>query len=178
MKFLILFLLFTSNAFADANSCEDYLNRHYKKDLRVTKLEFTNKTHMGDIAYPHQKVKLTLKNSGQVDMNSLSTDSNGYRNLKVRVKGYNRTIRFKIPLDSGESNIVYTTIPKNSMVNCRNYEVEIDMDHKAGQWGCQVWNNDKKTLNARIPGVRCPLIRRPLPTPRIPRRFPLPFPRR
>lgn len=178
MKFFIGFFLFVSVAQANPNACDDYLNRHYKKDLRVTKLEFFPKTHMGDIAFPHQRVKLTLKNTGEVDMNSLAGDSNGYRNLKVKVRGYTRTVRISIPFDSGETNIVYTTIPRNAMVNCRSYEVEIDLDHKVGQWGCQVWNNDKKTFKATIPGVRCPLVRRPLPRPRIPRRFPIPFPGR
>ena len=86
MKYAFIFFLISFNVLANPNACDDYLNRHYKKDLVPKAISFTElKDPLRRRTY--QKVTLTLKNQGQVDMNALSTDVNGRRSMKIKVNG-------------------------------------------------------------------------------------------
>ncbi len=168
MKKLIFILLWPLSALANPNACDDYINRHYKKDLVAQALQFQNqKTRAGRV---YQDVKITLKNQGQVDMNALSSETSNRRTMKVRINGIQRNLSFSIPFDSGTTQVVTLRMPARTLSHCKDAEVAIDLDHTAGQWGCQVWNNDVKQIKAYIPRKICPrfpLPRLPLPTPRI-----------
>ena len=64
----ILFVLPLTNLWAsDVDRCDDYLARHYKKDLTPVHIQFRNGTRFGDIYLPHQVISLFVKNVGQVD---------------------------------------------------------------------------------------------------------------
>jgi hypothetical protein len=155
---LILSFFLTQISFADVNDCDDYLLRHYRKDLVLTKISFVNKTHMGDINFPHQQIKLFIKNKGEIDFNSIPTDNGQWRDLYVRINGILEKTRFKIPLDSDQSTIVYTNLKPSSLKRCSKTTVQIDVGHTAKQWGCQVWNNDTKTLPAHEGNNLCRFI--------------------
>jgi hypothetical protein len=171
---LVLCTLMLNNVFAGVNDCDDYLQRHYKKDLVVKKLSFSNRTIMGDIQFPHQVLKLTIRNQGQEDF-TLNATSYNWRSMKIKVNGVKRRVQFRLPLYSASETTVYATLPPRTLTNCKSSTVQIDLEHTAGQWGCQVWNNDSKTMKAfeerkfcrAIPGtIRIP---RRIDGPRIPK---------
>ncbi|TDJ04583.1 MAG: hypothetical protein E2O68_07935 [Deltaproteobacteria bacterium] len=168
MKILLL-LLFPITLLAGPNDCDDYIARHYKQDIVPISLRFANRNLVGDIRFPHQAVSITIKNTGQVDMNERAGDVGGFRSMKVRINGVLKTVRFRVPLDSGRTTVVRTTLPPKTLGHCQKAPVEVDVGHTVGQWGCQVWNNDLKTLKARIYNQFCRIIRRPFPRP-----YPLP----
>ena len=163
MKITILSFLISFAAMANPNACDDYLNRHYKKDLVPKSISFTEvKDPLRRRTY--QKVKLTLKNQGQVDMNAISTDSGNRRSMKIKINGIERTVSFNIPFDSGQTQVVKFSLGKGVLKHCADANVAIDIGHTAGQWGCQVWNNDQKKIKALIPRTACPRFSFPRPT--------------
>ena len=129
---------------ANPNACDDYIARHYKKDLKLMRLFYQNRTHMGDIRFPHQRVSLQVKNIGQVDF----TGSTPYRRMTLKIKGIQTVAQIKMPLKSGESTTVVTTLRPKTLKHCQKTSVVLDVRHDIGQWGCQVWNNDKSIVTA------------------------------
>ena len=155
IKFLLLMLVLTSSAHANPNACDDYLSRHYKKDLVLQSANFTNRTLMGDFYFPHQRVVLSIKNSGEVNLNSLPTDDGVYRNIWIKIRGVERKARIKMPIISGQIAKAYLTLPGRALRPCRRETITIDTKHTVGQWGCQVWNNDIKTVVMRTGRFLC-----------------------
>ncbi len=161
MKFLG-FLLFVLNSYAldnTANSCDDYISRHNKQDL--VPVSFTYKDVTNSMA---KEITMVIKNQGEVDMNSLPSDVGGLRNLQITMNGQTVTTKFRIPLDSQQSQTLKFNIKTSGIKDCVDVDVLIDPNHGAGQWGCSVWNNDHKTIKAVKAGSNCfPNVRLPLP---------------
>lgn len=165
---ILLFLFFPVALLANPNACDDYIARHYKQDIVALSLTYANRSSIGDISFPHQAVFLKIKNTGQVDMNERAGDIRSFRNMKVRINGILKFVRFRVPLDSSRTTIIRTTLPPNTLRHCQKVPVQLDEGHTIGQWGCQVWNNDFRTLRARIYNRFCRFVRPPRPLPRIP----------
>jgi len=155
----LLSFLSVATVFAGPNDCDDYIQRHYRQDVVLTKLKFQNKSLMGDIPFRHQKVSFYLKNRGEVDFNASSSDHGVWRDIYMKINNIKRKALMRIPLDSGQSTIVYANFPPQTLKNCAKAKVEIDVHHTARQWGCQVWNNDKKTIMTYQIGRFCRIIR-------------------
>lgn len=152
---IVFSLAMSLGVLANPNACDDYLARHYKKDLVIKSAQFFNRQYMGDIYYPHQVIKLKIKNQGQVDFNSSSSDDGMWRDLYVKLKGKEYKTRFKIPLDSSQETTVYFNVRPKTVAHCGDYLFEVDTKHTAHQWGCQVWNNDSKTVKTHQQGKFC-----------------------
>lgn len=160
----------TNSTFANPNACDDYLARHYKKDLVPQKIHFRNRVHNGRVNIYYQTVTLTVKNTGQVGFPLRTSDNNGWRPLQVRLKGINKTAYIRMPLDSGQSTTVQFAVPAGTLRNCETTSVQIDTNHAVGQWGCAVWNNDAKLLQVSQSGVFGCRVVKPRPRPRPPRK--------
>lgn len=153
----------TNDVRANPNACDDYLARHYKKDLVVTGLRFQNRQRSGGrVPIRYQSVALTVKNTGQVGFPLRGSDNNGWRRLNLRVNGVSRSAYIQMPLASGASTVVRFALPAGTLQNCQNASTQIDTNHWVGQWGCAVWNNDDKLIRAYQSGViGCRILRPP-----------------
>jgi len=157
MKYLFFFLCslgMSGSVLADANSCDDYLARHYRKDLILQSVVFSQQTRLPFHFRPYQAVRLTVKNTGEMDFNSASSDSGEFRNVYVKIKGVEYRTRMRVPLDSGEQTVLNINLPLNTLSHCGQALIQIDTRHTAGQWGCQVWNNDTKKVKTNLQGAR------------------------
>ncbi|MCB0417366.1 MAG: hypothetical protein KDD39_06930 [Bdellovibrionales bacterium] len=147
----VVTLLSSASAYADANACDDYIARHYKKDLVPLGITYWNKEWMGDIHFPHQRAIIKVKNTGEVGFTG-----SGYKRMKVRVGNSTEEVQIAMPIASGALREVTVILPPGTLSHCKEEEVAIDTIHNVGQWGCQVWNNDQKDLKAiRSGGPMC-----------------------
>lgn len=145
--FCLILLSISQVVFADANSCDDYLSRHYRRNLIPTSISFHNR----NISEPYQEVKLSIKNVGEV-----AFSEPGLKWMKVKIKNNIRSIQVPMPIGVGQTIILSIAVDPNLLRNCERVPVTIDLDHTVGQWGCQVWNDDSKILQAHlIGGHRC-----------------------
>ena len=149
--FNFVLLIFSVSLWANENSCDDYLTRHYRQDLRPTSVYYSNAVVRGR---PVQIVKLRLKNTGEVDMRPEPNESN-HRTMYVRVGLKEVSTQLLLPVDSGQQTTVTLVLPKNSLQNCGKATFAIDTRHTVGQWGCLVWNNDSAELVTPMQGRFC-----------------------
>lgn len=148
---LLLILMISLNgsfAWANANSCDDYLSRHYKQDLVLTSVSFINQSQLGGFTLARQTVRLRIKNSGQVTIQAQPGDSGGYRQFKVKIRNRVYNTRIRVPLASGGTTMAHVVVRGRALRHCKNVNVTLDVGKTFGQWGCQVWNNDVKRLLA------------------------------
>jgi len=148
LLFMSVIFVLTSIALADPNSCDDSLSRHSKMDLVPLWLEFRNITNGGDVEPEYQFVTLSVENIGQRSV-SRETATGEDKRMLVAIDGIERWVEFHGGVPPNVGLGFNLTLPKNTLSHCQEIRVQIDMNHTAGQWGCQVWNNDTKFLRAK-----------------------------
>ena len=162
LAFLFVLLAgFTAGSLAHANvdSCDDYLSRHYKKDLKPIGLSFQDRDYMGDIYFPHQAVTVRVRNVGQEPMPGSQSE---FARMRVRVAGISRNVQIRRGLPSMQDTYIKFSLPPGTLHHCDNHPVWLDTARNVGQWGCRVFGNDNRSLKA----VRYPGFCRYIPFPR------------
>jgi len=164
MKFLLLIAaLFSHSGIGLAqDECDDYLARHHKQDLKPEYLIYKEPIINGQ---KRTFLFVVVKSVGQEDVNSNFSD----RNFKVRVSpNYDFNAQYSFSVPSGFRRMIQLgEVPNGSFRNCTNRFVHIDLNHKAGQWGCQVFANDKRQVPVykRAPGyIPCRFVPGRLPS--------------
>lgn len=157
---LVLFSLAPAGASANPNACDDYLSRHYRKDLRSFVVTYQNRKYMGDIYYPHQAAWIRVRNTGEVGFPASAT---GFNPITVNLNSSVVSTRIQVPIASGAEKVISVNLPPNTLKHCQKAPVIIDTLHNVGQWGCQVWNNDSSLLVTRdIDKLACVDIAEPI----------------
>lgn len=143
----VLFVsLCASSAFGNSNACDDYLMRHYRKNLKPISITYQNKDYMGDIYFPHQAVSLKVKSMGEV---AFPATASGFKPISVKVGSQSQGTQVPVPIPSGTEKFIKFNLAPNTLKHCQNATVTIDTLHNVGQWGCLVWNDDSSVLKAR-----------------------------
>lgn len=139
---LLTVLAATGQAFANVDSCDDYISRHYRKDLMPVHIQFQEKNLMGDIYTEHTAIKLFIKNVGEVNMSKSKIP------MRVRINGRLMKGYLYGGVASGHWKVLNViTKGHNFLRHCRKAKVQIDLGRQAGQWGCAVFDNDSKYVN-------------------------------
>jgi len=152
---------------AQVDRCDDYLARHFRKDLKPMYLVYKEPLVNGK---KKTFVFLIVKNTGEVDLNSNFAN----KTMKVSVSpGWNFTAQFGYSVPSGFTRMIQLgQVPNGTFKNCSAKYVQIDTSRTVGQWGCQVFSNDKKMVPVykRAPGhIPCRYLRIPQPHRPVPR---------
>jgi hypothetical protein len=138
---------------ADADSCDDYVARHYRRDLRPTHLA------MRDLG-GQQEIRLTVRNGGEesVDVGILDVQL-GALGISNKPTG---------PLGSQAERVYTFKVSAGRFSRCQKVRVALDTSRTAGQWGCAVFGNDVLELPVEVDGtISCSaIIRVPVDRPR------------
>lgn len=131
------------------NSCDDYIMRHYKRDLVAQSVSFKEK----NVAGAYQQVSLVVKNIG-----NQTITGTGKVLMHVKINGVTRGLYVSRPWASNETRTLQMAFPMGTLKACQSASIHIDVNHTVGQFGCQTWNNDKKDLKAMMSGKLCRVV--------------------
>lgn len=151
-------------AVAAPDSCDDYVSRHYKKDLTPVLAKVSNVARSGDLS-AYQALEVRVKNIGSETIEDNSAPGSlisRTRAIKisvlrtVKIAGRDRRLRstfqgfMRAPLRAGEETTVTVTMPQDLLRHCQKVDIQIDSERTAGQWGCAVFGNDTRNFTVRL----------------------------
>jgi len=155
--------LFHRTGYSLEDSCEDYLQRHYKADLVPVSAFIQTIPNQGDIA-GGERLVVRVKNIGNLPLQGPSGGILAANPLTLSVRRTGRHVAFPLrpaaiyqtfinaPLAPGATADVSVAIPTGSIANCSKMQIHIDVRKTAKQHGCLCYNNDTETFNVQRKG--------------------------
>ena len=126
---------------ADVDDCDDYLMRHYRRDLKPVAVIFSNKKYS---PVPMTDLKLKVKNVGEV---AIGSDTEP-KSIKVDFgAGIVRTGSYSGKIQPGASRVINMGHSGQGIFShCQKRTIQMDITRTAGQWGCQCFANDTEQV--------------------------------
>jgi hypothetical protein len=159
---------------AQDDACDDYVARHYRKDLVLEAMQVTEVARAGDFG-PFQDVLLTVRNAGDVELDATvpCDDPRGcfVTTKAIAAKIGSATAHSWMPasIPQGGTAQIFFRLNAGTLRKC-SQTVTLDVQRSAGQWGCNVFSNDVSKIQAAFTNSLCTpdLVVGPRP--------PIPFP--
>jgi hypothetical protein len=133
---------------ADVDDCNDYLTRHYRRDLKPISVSFRR---LAWSVLPVTALRVTVKNVGEVAVGERGVP----RAIRVRLGALVMKGSFSGTIEPGATRAIDLGVSKmGRFSHCGARTVRIDTTRTAGQWGCNCFTNDEAVVRTYELGNR------------------------